>query len=307
MQGQEYSSLKTTVADSNESETVEKPNVRPSSVDEEKVDNVSASWKYGLETWAPSMKPGATYADLLSGFGAQTDLPSGHCSPYQSAATPPAKKQVLDQDGRFTLVASPWSMMPAGLSLNLSDISVKIQPRNGTIPYQVGGSGRFGCFGETPMFHGHRVDNHEGSWLMPPPGSSSFENIANSQEVAMRQIRMEQEPTVKRKDGNCKLFGIPLISGPPPQVASSVSGDPATLLPPMLKHGPNIESNQNLQQLKGSKQVDNMPTVKEQEKKMRSSQSVPRDLQTKGHGGSSRSCTKVLSLSPPLPSSPPPF
>ncbi|KAJ8431062.1 hypothetical protein Cgig2_017058 [Carnegiea gigantea] len=294
LQGQEYSSLKTSLADSNESETVERPNVRPSSVDEEKVDNVSASWKYGQEAWEPSMRPETTYADLLSGFGSQSDPPpSGPYSPYQSAATPPLKKHLVDEDGRFNVVASPWSMMPAGLSLNLSDTSVKIHPRNGNISYQVQGSGRYGGFGEILMFNGERVDNHKGSWLMPPPGSSSFENIANSREIAMRQMQMEQEPTIEPKDGNCKLFGIPLISGPRTQVVSSVSGDPATLLPPVLKHGPNIESNQNLQQSKGSKQVDNMPAGNEQEKKMQSSQSLPRDLQTKSHGGSSRSCTKV--------------
>lgn len=127
---------------------------------------------------------------------------------------------------------------------------------------------------------------------MPPPGSSSFENIANSREIAMRQIRMEQEPTVKPKDGNCKLFGIPLIGSPAAQV-TSVSDEPATLLPPMLKDVHNVESDRNSQQSKGSKPIDSSPAGNEKEKKMQSSQSLPHDSQTKNHVGSSRSCTKV--------------
>lgn len=293
LQGQEYSTFKGGLADSNESETVEKPNAWPTSVDEEKVDTVSASRKYGTENWASSMRSEPTYADLLSGFGAQGDPRSGFHSSYQTANASPLKKHLLDQDGRFNMVSSPWSIMPASLSLNLSESSVKIPSHASNISYQVQGDGRYGGLGEISMVHGHRVDHHNGSWLMPPPGSSRFENYGHSRETAMRPIRMEQEPS-RPKDGNCKLFGIPLIRSPTtqdPSVLRQSSDEAATLLPPLLQ--PVHESDRNSEQSKGPKRMDNLLASSEQEKKMPSSHSLSRDAQAKAQGGSSRSCTKV--------------
>uniref|UniRef100_A0A7C8YBP3 Auxin response factor n=1 Tax=Opuntia streptacantha TaxID=393608 RepID=A0A7C8YBP3_OPUST len=298
LHGQEYSTLKTSIADSNESETVEKPNVWPSSADEEKVDNISASRKYGPENWTTSVRPEPTYADLLSGFGMHSDQRSGFHAPYHtSAAASPMKRHLQEhQDGRFNMLSGPWSIMPAGLSLNLSDSSVKGPSNNANVSYQVQGNGRYGSFGEMTVLQGHRVDHHGGSWLMPPPGTSRFENCAQSREFPARPMATEQGIR-KPKDGNCKLFGIPLIRTPSTQELSALcirnADDTSTLLPPVLRHVHDIESDQSSEHSKGSKQMDNMPGCNEHENKMSSSQLHSRDAPAKSHLGSSRSCTKV--------------
>ncbi|KAK9684349.1 hypothetical protein RND81_10G203900 [Saponaria officinalis] len=286
LQGQEYPTLNPSLADSNESETVEKPIVWTNSVEEEKTDSPSVSRKYLPENWGPSMRPGPTYTDLLSSFGAQNDQPSGFHSPYQSAIASPINKHLMDQDGRFNIHGNPWSVMPAGLSLNISESSTKVPSQNSNISYQIQGNGRYGSFGEIPVLHGHRVDHHNGSWMMPPPGPPRFDNHLRTREMPMR------EP-VKPKDGNCKLFGIPLISSPTAQQGSTIlprnTDEPSNLLPPMLHNGHNIEPDRNSEQSRDSKQTNNLPTSNEQETKMGSS----RDGQAKFQCGSTRSCTKV--------------
>lgn len=295
LQGQEYSTLRPSLADSNESETVEKPNVWPNSIDEEKADHANASRKYAFENWISSMRPEPAY-DLLSTFGAHNESASGFHSHYQTAATSPMKKNTQDQDGRFSMLGSSWSMLPASLSLNLSESNMKIHSPNGNASYQAQGNVRYGGLSEMAMLRGHRIDHHNGSWLMPPPGQSCFDNHAQSREIAMQPSRIEQEP-LKQKDGNYKLFGIPLISSPTTPDPSAFSrrnvDEPATPLHPMLHHSHNSESDRSSEQSKGSKQMDNLPACSEQEKKIPSSHTLSRDSQSKVQGGSSRSCTKV--------------
>ncbi|KMT10926.1 hypothetical protein BVRB_5g113390 [Beta vulgaris subsp. vulgaris] len=291
LQGQEYSTLRPSLADSNESETVEKPHVWPNSVDEEKFENANASRKYVPENWISATRPEPTYADLLSSFGVHNETASGFHSPYQTAASSPMKKHILDQDGRFSMLGSSWSIMPTSLSLNMSESTMKIHPQSGNVSNQAPGNTRYGGFNEMSVLRGHRIDHHNGSWRMPPPGQSCFE----SREIATRPSQIEQEP-IKSKDGNYKLFGMSLISSPTNQEPSTFSrrnvDEPATNLPPMLHHH-NSEPDRSLEQSKGSKQMDNLPACSEQDKKMPCSQSLSRDAQAKVQGGSSRSCTKV--------------
>ncbi|XP_074316503.1 auxin response factor 2A isoform X1 [Silene latifolia] len=290
LQGQEYSTLKPSFVDNNEAEVVQKPVVWPNTIDEEKADNVSASRKYVPENWASSMRPGPTYTDLLSGFGAHNDQLCGSHLPYQSTISSPMKRHLLDHDGRYNITGNPWSLMSTGLSLNLSESSMKIPSQSSNLPYQVQSNGRYGSFGEVPVLHGHRVDYHNGSWRMPPPGPARFENQSQPTDIPMRHMPMVQEP-MKPNDGNYKLFGIQLNSSPTQASAALSRNDdePTSLRPPMLQTEHNNEADQTLEQCRGSKQTDNLSSSIEQEKKIAS----PRDGQAKFQGGSTRSCTKV--------------
>ncbi|XP_074317150.1 auxin response factor 2A-like [Silene latifolia] len=285
LQGQEYLTLKHSLAHSNESEPVEKPIVCPSTINKEKADFDSAPRKYVPENWGP-VRPEPTYADLLMGFGSHNDLGDGFHSTFQTAMASPIKKHSVDQDGRFNILGNPWSMMPAGLSLDLSETNVKVSSQNINMPYHIRGNVRYGGFGENRVFHDHKVDvdHHNRSWLMPPPGPVHFDNHAHSKEMTACPMRMEQEPMTP-KDGKYKLFGIPLFSSPTTQdrnADESVSEQ-------ILQNGQNIERDQNSEQSRGSKQTDNMPTSSEHEKK----EAKSRDFQQQFQGGSSRSCTKV--------------
>ncbi|XP_021844768.1 auxin response factor 2B isoform X2 [Spinacia oleracea] len=295
LQGQEYPTFRPSLADSNESETVEKPNVWSNSVDEEKADNANASRKYAYENWISSIRPEPTYTDLLSTFGVHNETASGFHSPYQTAVTSPMKKNILDQDGRFSMVGNSWSIMPASLSLNLSESSMKIHSPSSNVSYQAQGNVRCGGLSEMAILRGHRIEHHNGNWRMPPPGQS-FDNLAQTRGSTTQLSRIEQEP-YKQKDGNYKLFGIPLISSPSTRDFSAFgqrNGDEPSTLPPTLHHLHHSESDRSSEQSKGSKQMDNLPVCSEQEKKMPpNSQSLSRDAQMKVPSGSSRSCTKV--------------
>ncbi|XP_057518165.1 auxin response factor 2B-like [Amaranthus tricolor] len=294
LQSQEYSTLKPSLANSSESETVEKPNGWTNSVDEEKVNNPNASRKYLSENWMSSIRPEPAFADLLSSFGVQKEIASCFPSPYQTAVSSPMKKHLHNQDGKFSMPGCSWSTMPANLSLNLSESTMKIHSPSGNVSYQDQEIARCGGFDEMPMFRGQRIDHQNVSWMMPPP-SSCFDNHAHSRDVATRQI--EQEP-MKPKDWSCKLFGIPLISSPSTQDPCALSRsveESATLPSPSSHHLHNSESDLISEHFKGSKQMENMPASSEQEKKMPNFQSLLRDSQSKGQGGSGscRSCTKV--------------
>ncbi|XP_021719139.1 auxin response factor 2B-like isoform X1 [Chenopodium quinoa] len=296
LQGHEYPTLRPNLVDSNDSENAEKPNVWPNSIDDEKADNVKASRKYAYENWISSMRPEPAYADLLSTFGVHNETASGFHSPYQTAATSPMKKTILDQDGRFSMLGNSWSMMPGSLSLNMSESNMKVHSPSSNVSYQAQGNVRYGGLSDMAMLRGHRIDNHDGNWLMPPPGQSYFDNHAPTRETAMQPSRNDHEP-IKQKDGNYKLFGIPLISSSTTQDFSASSkrhlDEPSTPLTPTLHPLYNCESDRSSEQSKGSKQMDNLPACSEQEKRMPSSQSLSRDAQVKGQGHSSRSCTKV--------------
>ncbi|XP_057516615.1 auxin response factor 2A isoform X3 [Amaranthus tricolor] len=229
------------------------------------------------------------------GFGVQNESASGSHAPYQTTASSPMKKHMLDQDVKFNMLGSSWSIMPANLSLNLSESSMKHHSPSCNVSYQGQGSARYrGGFNEMQMLRSHRIDHQNGSWLMPPP-PFYFDNHTQSRDAVTQPSQIEQEPN-KPKDGSYKLFGIPLISSSTTQDSSILSRsviEPATLISPVSLRLHNSDSDQSSEQSKSSKQMDCVPPCSEQEKKRPNSQSLSRDAQAKAHGGSSRSCTKV--------------
>lgn len=300
LQGQEFSTLRANFTESNEPEIVEKPIAWQPSVDDEKNDVVSASQRYRSENWMPLGRPEPTYTDLLSGFGTRTDSSHGFCSPYvdQSAsAVNSMRKHSTDQEGKL-IFGSPWSIVPSSLSLNLLDSSMKVPVQGCDIPYQTRCNVGYGGFSEYPMLHGHRVEHQRGNWLMPPPPTSHFENAAYSRERMQKPILVQQEEAVKPKDGNCKLFGIPLYSSPvtsdPSMSHRNTTNEPASHVH-LATHQPRaVDSDQKTEQPKGSKVSDMAHAANEQQDKPNQScHPQSRDVQGKLQGGSTRSCTKV--------------
>ncbi|THG20901.1 hypothetical protein TEA_023475 [Camellia sinensis var. sinensis] len=95
-----------------------------------------------------------------------------------------------------------------------------------------------------------------------------------------RPVLVQQPEAVKPKDGNCRLFGIPLIS-------YHVNTEPAH------SHKTTIETDQRSVQIKGVNMADQpLPSV-EQEKPSQMCQPLVRDCLRKVQGGSTRNCTKV--------------
>ncbi|KAI4336386.1 hypothetical protein L6164_014919 [Bauhinia variegata] len=291
LQGQEFSTLRGNFAESNESETAEKSVVWPPALDDEKIDVVSTSRRFGSETWMSMGRHEPTYSDLLSGFGVSGD-PS-HPSLIDQT-TPLARKHLMDQEGKINVLASPWPVMPSNLSLNLSDSNTKSTMQGGDVTYQGRGTVRFGAFGDYPVLHGHKIDHPHGSLLMPPP--TPYES-PQSRELMTKRMAAKTGQALKPKDGDCKLFGISLISNPvTPDLCVSrrnVASESAAQAH-LTSNQPRVsESDEKSEQSRGSKSADVIVAIDDNEKPVHNCQPHLKDVQAKQPGGSPRSFTKV--------------
>ncbi|KAM6583979.1 hypothetical protein CsatB_010981 [Cannabis sativa] len=270
LQGQELSTLRGNFVESNDSDTAEKSVVWQPSLDDEKVDVVSASRRYVPENRASSGKHEPTYTDLLSGFGTTVDSTRGFCSftEHSVATANSMRKHSLDQEGRLNLHSSPRSMVPSSLSLSL-DTNMKGSVQ-GAISYQGQGNVRYGGFDDYTTLSGHRVEHAHGNWFMPPPSSPHFENTVHSRELTSKPISEQKFEVAKPKDGNCKIFGYSLIA-PEPAVSHKSS----------------------VAKTMGTKIADNPIVSSDPEKPMQTTQQQSREHQGKTQNSSTRSCTKV--------------
>ncbi|GMH16712.1 hypothetical protein Nepgr_018553 [Nepenthes gracilis] len=296
LQGQEFSTLMTSVADI-ESDAVEKPVVWPNLLEEEQTEKASALKKYGSENWVPAMRPEPTYTDLLSGFGTRNDSSPRFLLPFadqNAAAAPRMEKHLLDQEGKINMLASKWPVLPASLSLNLSESSVKIPQQD--MHYQVQANARFGGIGDYPMLPGQRVERHNGGQMLPWATWSTFENPAHSRELIRNPISAQPE-SVKPQDGTYKLFGIHLISNPvtpePAVSYKSTADEPLIQQHPGSQQVQTFKTDQRSEQSKGSKPVYNLPAGCGEEKSFPSCRSLSRDAQGRIQSGSTRRCTEV--------------
>lgn len=299
LQGQEFSTLRGNFAESNECDTAEKSVAWPPSLDDEKIDVVSASRQFGSENWMSSGRHEAIYTDLLSGFGVNADASHGTRASFvdqAAAAVNVTRKQSLDQEGKFNLLANPWSLMPSSLSLNLSASNPKGPVQGSDVAYQAQGNARYGSITEYPVLHCQRVEHPQGNWLMPPPAPCHFENPAHSRELMPKPMLVQCE-SVKPKDGNYKLFGIPLISNPvtpePVTPRRSMINEPAGQLLNNTQQVHTNDSDQKSEQSRGSKSADNPLPLNEKQKSVQTCEQHSREVQGKALGGSTRSCTKV--------------
>ncbi|KAL1070767.1 hypothetical protein V6Z11_D11G045300 [Gossypium hirsutum] len=259
LQGQEFSTLRGTFAESNDSETADRSVMWPPSIDDEKIDVAHGERKFGSENWMPSRRHEPTYTDLLSGFGSNADTSRGYYPSFvdqTSVAGNSGKKQLLGQEGKL----GSWSLLPSGLSLKLSDSSTDPPLQGSDVPCQARGNGRFSGFGDYPILEGRRIECSRGNWLMPPPTTSCYDNSIQSRDLMPKTSLAQEHKNGKSREGNCKLFGIPLIS------ASSAS-EPA---------------------------VSHISAFAKPEKIVKLGQPHAREFQSKLSTASTRSCTKVL-------------
>ncbi|XVF11428.1 hypothetical protein REPUB_Repub08aG0026600 [Reevesia pubescens] len=291
LQGQEFATLKANFAESNESDTAESDTAEksvmwPPTVDHEKIDVVSVS-RFGLENWLSSGRHEPTYTDLLSGFGSNADSSRGYCS------------SLVDQNQEGKL--NSWSLMPSSLSLKLADNNAKLTVRTSDVLYHARGNGRFSGFGDYPILHGHRIEHSQANWLMPPPTSSHYENQVHSKDLMPKTSLVQEHENGKSREGNCKLFGIPLISNSvasePPVSRNNALNKPVGHMQAASNQVCAFESDQKSEKSKVSQLAENLSAFNGQDQVFQPSQPHTREIQSKPSSGSTRSCTKVLSLS----------
>ncbi|XP_052480966.1 auxin response factor 2A [Gossypium raimondii] len=294
LQGQEFSTLRGNFAESIESDTAEKSVMWPPSVDDKNNDVVSASRRFPSENWMSSGRHERTCTDLLTGFGSNAESLHGYCSSLVDqtlVAGNSTRKQSLHQEGKL----GSWSLMPSGLSLKLADTNAKSPLQGSDVPYQMRGNGRCSGFDDYPILQGHRIEHSHGNWLMPPPTSSHHEsNPVQSRDLMPKTSFVQGHENGKYREGNCKLFGIPLIRN---SVASEPTVSHTNALSKPVAHMQaashqvlEFVSAQNSEKLKVLQlaEVEDLSNYNEQEKQPRT-----REIQSKPSSASTRSCTKV--------------
>ncbi|KAJ8536109.1 hypothetical protein K7X08_034510 [Anisodus acutangulus] len=300
LQGQEVSTFRGSFAESNESDLSEKPLIWQPSVDDEKNDIHSASKRYLSDKWLPLGRPESSLTDLLSGFGVQNNSSHGFCLPSADQAafgSSLVKRQAQDQEKDFSLLGKPWSLLSSSLSLNLMDSGSKTPGQGGETPYQMRGDVRYSGYGKFSVLPGHRVENQQGSWIMPQPVAPYIQLSSHSREMMHKPTVVKQPETVKPKEGNCKLFGIPLTSNvcrdPVMMRKSSLIDSASDMNIGIHPHqSPATDSDQRSEQSKGSK-VDDGIAANDHDKQFHTFHLAARDRDGKGHSSSTRSCTKV--------------
>ncbi|XP_023757978.1 auxin response factor 2B isoform X1 [Lactuca sativa] len=240
LQGQELSTLRPTFVDSNESDSCDRLiQWAPSVVDDEKRHHGSD------RILSVGRTPESSFTDLLSGFGSTNEL-----------STTPAP---TPNESKFNLHSNPWSIMPSGLSLSLLGGGMK----SNEISYQ-SRDVRFSAFDEYSGQHSQRGNGEQaGKWVMPPPSLTSY----------LQMPSHSSDVNVKPKDGNCKIFGVPLAGN------RNISADAAAT------HQYHIFDSDQSKRLKV---IDHNPS-KEQDKEYQHFQQA----KLQGVSVSSRSCTKV--------------
>ncbi|MCD7451814.1 ADP-ribosylation factor 2, partial [Datura stramonium] len=301
LQGQELSTFRGGFAESNESDLSEKQLIwQQPSADDEKNDIRSASKRYLSDKWVPLGRPESSLTDLLSGFGVPNNSPHGFCLPsadQTSFGAGMVKRQAQDQEKDFSLLGKPWSLLSSSLSLNLMDSASKAPGKGCDAPYQMRGDTRYNGFGEFSVLPGHRVENQQGSWIMPQQVSPYIQLSSHSREMMHKPTVVKQSEAVKSKEGNCKLFGIPLTSNvctdPVMMRKSSLIASATDMSIGIHPHqSPATDSDQRSEQSKGSK-VDDGIAANDHDKQFHTFNLAARDRDGKGHSSSTRSCTKV--------------
>ncbi|KAH6799796.1 auxin response factor 2 [Perilla frutescens var. hirtella] len=294
LQGQELSTLRATFAESNESESTDKPLMWNPSLDEEKKDVVSASKIYGSDKWLPVGRTETSFTDLLSGFGSQLNSSQDFCMPPGDQAI--SKRLAQDHDTKFSLIGNTWSTMPSGLSLNLMDSGLKTPSQSTDTACQIRGDVRYGAFREFSLMSDHRGDSQQANWLMPPPVLPYLQSPpTDSRELMPKSVFVQPQDNNMPKEGNCKLFGIPLISNSTSLDAVLSHRSALVESQARMQHGIHFHqfSAAESDHSKGSKVVDNPVATCEQEKQVQSYHPIARDRESKIHSSSIRSCTKV--------------
>ncbi|XP_047944460.1 auxin response factor 2B-like isoform X1 [Salvia hispanica] len=295
LQGQESSTLRGPFSETNEFDSSEKSYLWKPSLEDEKID-VSASRRYGADNWSPLGRPESSFTDLLSGFGSKTNAHRDFSMPIGNQSNP--KRQTQESDAKFSLMGNIWSLMPSGLSLNLMDSSTKNHVQGTDTSYLARGDSRHGAFRDFSMINDPRGDNQGSNWSMPPPVSTYLHMRTSQPKELIPKPVFAEHDTMKQKEGDCKLFGIPLISKSAPSEPEisnrNVLNSPGFTQNSGHSHQfPAFEFDQRSNQSKRLKVGDHGVAAGEQENQFPSFPPSATERETKGHPGSSRSCTKV--------------
>ncbi|KAK9117699.1 hypothetical protein Sjap_016646 [Stephania japonica] len=294
-QAQEASSLKGQFSEQ-ESETAQKPMLRHVLQDHDKVNDVSSQKKFAPENWRPLVRHEPAYADLLAGFESYKPA-RGLSAPFgdkgQDSSANHLKRQFQDPDGKFNFLGSHWSMMSTSSNLNMLDPSLKDAALTDEMTFQNPGLSKYGGLNGYPVLQSIR-DERQHLGLKPQLTLSQSEGLQHS---TVQNFFSQQREAVKSKgDGNCKLFGFPLVNNqvepgkPSLHVDFTSDGECNT---PVSHLSQRLESDQQFGQVRGAIYADAALVTNEGDKPSQACHQCLRETHSKVHSGAMRSCTKV--------------
>ncbi|URE02417.1 auxin response factor [Musa troglodytarum] len=216
LQGQDMMAFRSTFANSNESDTAQKPIMW--SVHDEKINDVSALRRSVSERWMHTKRHEQTYTDILSGF--QPGDSSGFHSPGDKNLL---KSHFQDQGDKHNCFPGSWSLMSPNSNFSIGECNLKMT-HVVELSYQKLGSYRYdmqGVHTELPELGG---DRHSENWLPRFLQDSRTENLPQTRVVKSQPLAPSQNDVVKSKgNSGCKLFGFHLNSKPVTSVSTTLT------------------------------------------------------------------------------------
>ncbi|XP_056165473.1 auxin response factor 2A-like [Syzygium oleosum] len=282
LQGQEFSALKGSLALNNDMENAEMPHAWCEFPADNPKSMHFGQRKCRPNTWmAPTMQE-ATLIDLVSDSGSFHHRRGFFSSFFRrdSEISNQVKKQNSTEETKTDLLPSPGSVRQ-GPSLNMlgSGIvaSLEIESRQQQCLSNVKGD--------------TRRDMHSGNFFFPML-SPSFVEDPNHIMVGKSDFPFAQQELIKSNgNGNCKLFGISLTSGPVATELDNGHGSQKQVL--QSNPADDSEPNVLVSPIKCSKIAPNTIAYGEQGRAFPSSEQPVRDVEGKHQAASTRSCIKV--------------
>ncbi|XP_073048447.1 auxin response factor 2A-like [Primulina eburnea] len=292
--GQELSTLRGTFLEGDDSNMSEKRLLCAPPVEDEQIDCVSTSRRYESDNWLSSGRTEKSFTDLLSGLGSQIDSTRNFCMFSDESNL---KRQTREQEAKFGLLGNTWSMVPSDRPLDAMNSGSKTHVQSCHTTYQPHSEARYSTLREFSTTSCPTSYNQKTNWLMPPPTSPYVQILPEQpQNLTAQSICKQMPESLKSNEGNCKLFGIQLIS-------NYVPSKPALLDTGMEPSGrtqqginsyysSTTEPDQRCDKSKGSK-PNFSAAVCESEKQFQSFHPAAREREGKVSTVSTRSCTKV--------------
>nr|XP_009387024.1 PREDICTED: auxin response factor 24 isoform X1 [Musa acuminata subsp. malaccensis] len=216
LQGQDMMAFRSTFADSNESDTTQKPLMW--SVCDEKINDVSALRRSVSERWMHTKMHEQTYTDILSGF--QPGDSSGFHSPGDKNLL---KSHFQDQGAKHNCSPGSRSLMPPNSNFSIGECNLKMT-RVVELSYQKLGSYRYDMQGVHTELQELGGDRHSENWLPRFLQDSRTENMPQTRVVKPQPLAPSQNDVVKSKgNSGCKLFGFHLNSKPVTSVSTTLT------------------------------------------------------------------------------------
>ncbi|CAL9161221.1 unnamed protein product [Musa hybrid cultivar] len=216
LQGQDMMAFRSTFADSNESDTTQKPIMW--SVRDEKINDVSALRRSVSERWMHTKMHEQTYTDILSGF--QPGDSSGFHSPGDKNLL---KSHFQDQGAKHNSSPGSRSLMPPNSNFSIGECNLKMT-RVVELSYQKLGSYRYDMQGVHTELQELGGDRHSENWLPWFLQDSRTENMPQTRVVKPQPLAPSQNDVVKSKgNSGCKLFGFHLNSKPVTSVSTTLT------------------------------------------------------------------------------------